>query len=164
MNKIDLIVKFYIYHLGTNAQSAMTLTCVTFVMKLDFTLNIKWSRSSSVNSNIWQFMFMQSWNMIVSYHTVSGWRKLSSTWRNVSQDHPAQNLCVHPPGNWGHTGEIVWIKHVLFVFPSDRISRRQMIREAFKNKNDETYGIFHMLVDPPPPTNIWKILSWFFIV
>ena len=41
MNKIDLIVKFYIYHLGTNAQYAMTLTCVTFVMKLDFTLNIK---------------------------------------------------------------------------------------------------------------------------
>ena len=32
------------------------------------------------------------------------------------------------------------------------------IREAFKNKNDETYGIFHMLVDPPP-ANIWKILS-----
>ena len=26
------------------------------------------------------------------------------------------------------------------------------IREAFKNKNDETYGIFHMLVDPPLPT------------
>ena len=25
-----------------------------------------------------------------------------------------------------------------------------VIREAFKNKNDETYGIFHMLVDPPP--------------
>ena len=25
------------------------------------------------------------------------------------------------------------------------------IREAFKNKNDETYGIFHMLVSPPPP-------------
>ena len=24
------------------------------------------------------------------------------------------------------------------------------IREAFKNKNDETYGIFHMWVDPPP--------------
>ena len=26
-----------------------------------------------------------------------------------------------------------------------------LIREAFKNKNDETYGIFHMSVDPPPP-------------
>ena len=26
-----------------------------------------------------------------------------------------------------------------------------LLREAFKNKNDETYGIFHMLVDPPPP-------------
>ena len=26
------------------------------------------------------------------------------------------------------------------------------VREAFKNKNDETYGIFHMLVDPHPPT------------
>ena len=25
-----------------------------------------------------------------------------------------------------------------------------IIREAFKNKNDETYGIFHMWVDPPP--------------
>ena len=24
------------------------------------------------------------------------------------------------------------------------------VREAFKNKNDETYGIFHMLVVPPP--------------
>ena len=32
------------------------------------------------------------------------------------------------------------------------------IREAFKNKNDEAYGIFPMLVDPPP-ANIWKILS-----
>ena len=27
------------------------------------------------------------------------------------------------------------------------------LSEAFKNKNDETYGIFHMLVAPPPPTN-----------
>ena len=27
----------------------------------------------------------------------------------------------------------------------------KLLREAFKNKNDETYGIFHMLVDPPPP-------------
>ena len=34
----------------------------------------------------------------------------------------------------------------------------KLLREAFKNKNDETYGIFHMLVDPPP-ANIWKILS-----
>ena len=25
------------------------------------------------------------------------------------------------------------------------------VREAFKNKNNETYGIFHMLVDPLPP-------------
>ena len=26
-----------------------------------------------------------------------------------------------------------------------------LVREAFKNKNDETHGIFHMLVNPPPP-------------
>ena len=26
----------------------------------------------------------------------------------------------------------------------------QVVREAFKKKNNETYGIFHMLVDPPP--------------
>ena len=34
---------------------------------------------------------------------------------------------------------------------------RELLREAFKNKNDETYEIFHMLVDPLPPPNIWKI-------
>ena len=33
------------------------------------------------------------------------------------------------------------------------------IREAFKNKNDETYGIFHMLVDPPPPPQHMENLS-----
>merc|ERR1712012_1189474 len=37
------------------------------------------------------------------------------------------------------------------------------IREAFKNKNDETYGIFHMLVDPPLPT-YGKFFRDFFIV
>ena len=26
----------------------------------------------------------------------------------------------------------------------------EKVREAFKKKNYETYGIFHMLVDPPP--------------
>ena len=35
-------------------------------------------------------------------------------------------------------------------------------REAFIKKNDETYGIFHMLVDPPPP-NIWKIYRYFLL-
>ena len=37
----------------------------------------------------------------------------------------------------------------------------QPLREAFKNKNDKTYGIFHMLVDPPP--NIWKIYRYFLL-
>ena len=50
-----------------------------------------------------------------------------------------------------------------------------IVREAFKNKNDETYGIFHMLVDylaqrmvveGGGSTNIWKIpyvLSFLFL-
>ena len=37
-------------------------------------------------------------------------------------------------------------------------------REAFKNKNDETYGIFHMLVDPPPLPTYGKFFRDFFIV
>ena len=35
------------------------------------------------------------------------------------------------------------VERQLFVNPT-------YLREAFKNKNDKTYGIFHMLVDPPP--------------
>ena len=31
-------------------------------------------------------------------------------------------------------------------------TKESLVREAFKNKNDKTYGIFHMLVDPPLPT------------
>ena len=37
-------------------------------------------------------------------------------------------------------------------------TKESLVREAFKNKNPKTYGIFHILVAPPPPANIWKIL------
>ena len=39
-----------------------------------------------------------------------------------------------------------------------------LLREAFKNKNDETYGIFHMLVDPPLPTNGQFFRDFFIVV
>ena len=38
------------------------------------------------------------------------------------------------------------------------------LREAFKNKNDETYGIFHMLVDPPPPNIKGKSIVIFWCI
>ena len=37
------------------------------------------------------------------------------------------------------------------------------LREAFKNKNDETYGIFHMLVDPPPLPTYGKFFRDFLL-
>ena len=43
-------------------------------------------------------------------------------------------------------------KVVEFRPPLSTLVPQEILREAFKNKNDETYGIFHMLVDPPPPT------------
>ena len=39
----------------------------------------------------------------------------------------------------------------------------QFLREAFKNKNDETYGIFHMLVGPPPPPTYGKFFRDFIL-
>ena len=39
----------------------------------------------------------------------------------------------------GWDNQVGWAKNIIDV----------QLREAFKNKNDETYGIFHMLVDPP---------------
>ena len=38
-----------------------------------------------------------------------------------------------------------------------------MLREAFKNKNDETYGIFHMLVNPPPLPTYGKFFRDFLL-
>ena len=38
-----------------------------------------------------------------------------------------------------------------------------VLREAFKNKNDETYGIFHMLVDPPPLPTYGKFFHDFLL-
>ena len=40
--------------------------------------------------------------------------------------------------------KLSWTRGLVFVFSPLKL------REAFKNKNNETYGIFHMLVDPPP--------------
>ena len=40
----------------------------------------------------------------------------------------------------GWDNQVGWAKNIIDV----------QLREAFKNKNDETFGIFHMLVDPPP--------------
>ena len=37
------------------------------------------------------------------------------------------------------------------------------LREAFKNKNDETYGIFYMLVDPPPLPTYGKFFRDFLL-
>ena len=37
------------------------------------------------------------------------------------------------------------------------------LREAFKKKNDETYGIFHMLVDPPPLPTYGKFFHDFLL-
>ena len=37
------------------------------------------------------------------------------------------------------------------------------VREAFENKNDETYGIFHMLVDPPPLPKYGKFFRDFLL-
>ena len=37
-----------------------------------------------------------------------------------------------------------------------------VVREAFKNKNDETYGIFHMLVDPPPCQHMENSFVFFY--
>ena len=39
----------------------------------------------------------------------------------------------------------------------------ERLREAFKNKNDETYGIFHMLVDPPPLPTYGKFFRDFLL-
>ena len=55
--------------------------------------------------------------------------------------------------NSGTFNESFWNPHGIFNLQricslAKRILFR--VREAFKNKNDETYGIFHMLVDPPP--------------
>ena len=52
-----------------------------------------------------------------------------------------------------HNESKLWDIFVSFCFVSVCILL-QCIREAFKNKNDETYGIFHMWADPPPPQHI----------
>ena len=38
-----------------------------------------------------------------------------------------------------------------------------VLREDFKNKNDETYGIFHLLVDPPPLPTYGKFFRDFLL-
>ena len=43
------------------------------------------------------------------------------------------------------------------------IKHLTQFREAFKNKNDETYGIFHMLVDPPPLPTYGKFFRDFLL-
>ena len=52
------------------------------------------------------------------------------------------------------------------LYPTNRSLREELIdtlREAFKNKNDETYGIFHMLVDPPPLPTYGKFFRDFLL-
>ena len=52
---------------------------------------------------------------------------------------------------------------IKIVFTNLTIRLLFCVREAFKNKNDETYGIFHMLVDPPPLPTYGKFFRDFLL-
>ena len=62
---------------------------------------------------------------------------------NLNDDYEVRTLRVNKDGKKIRGKDLSWV------------------REAFKKKNNETYGNFHMLVYPPP--NKWKITIIFLV-
>ena len=57
----------------------------------------------------------------------------------------------------------VWLEGEEVPSVSQEIFNEILFREAFKKYLQKSYGIFHMLVDPPTPPNIGKFAIFFYV-